>query len=173
MKGALKMANIREIVEKSYKKKGRDSNRLAIGSTVKVNTRIVEGGKERIQTFEGILIAKKGVNLDSMITVRKISAGGIGVERTFPMHSPMIESITVVKQGDSSKAKLYHLRDAFGRKAKKEAKKFASESLSSDSVDMNKEAAEIEAEKAKSKEERKAEHAAQKAADKKGGKKKP
>src|ERR1035437_2132597 len=127
MKGALKMANIREIVEKTYKKKGRDANKLAVGSTIKVNTRILEGGKERIQAFEGILIAKKGINLDSMITVRKISAGGIGVERAFPMHSPMIESITVVKQGDSTKSKLYSLRDTSGRKAKKEAKKFASD----------------------------------------------
>ena len=166
------MANIQEIVNKLYKKKGRDNSRLAVGSNLKVNTRILEGGKERIQAFEGILIAKKGTNLDSMITVRKISAGGIGVERTFPMHSPMIESITVVKQGDSTKAKLYSLRDNSVRKAKKEAKKFASDTLSLESVEINKEAVEIEAEKAKSKDERKAEHAAQKAADKKAGKKK-
>jgi len=166
------MANIQEIVNKLYKKKGRDNSRLAVGSTLKVNTRILEGGKERIQAFEGILIAKRGTELDAMITIRKISAGGIGVERTFPLHSPMIESITVLTQGDSKKAKLYHLRDAFGAKAKKEAKKFGAENLSLESVEVNKEAAEIEAEKAKSKEQRKAEHAEQKKADKKAGKKK-
>jgi hypothetical protein len=84
----------------------------------------------------------------------------------------MIESITVLSQGDSKKAKLYHLRDAFGRKAKKEAKKFGADNLTNESLEVNKEAAEIEAEKAKSKEQRKAEHAAQKAADAKAGKKK-
>jgi large subunit ribosomal protein L19 len=166
------MSNIKEIVEKLYKKKGRDIGKLAIGSTLKINTKIIEGGKERIQVFEGVLISKKGNGLDGMITVRKIGAGGIGVERTFPIHSPMIDSIIVTKQGDSKKAKLYHLRDSFGRKAKKEAKKFGAEALSADSLELNKEAAELEADRMKSKEERKAEHAAQKAKDGKGGKKK-
>jgi large subunit ribosomal protein L19 len=166
------MSNIKEIVEKLYKKKGRDTSKLAIGSTLKINTKIIEGGKERIQAFEGVLIAKKGAGLDAMITVRKIGAGGIGVERIFPIHSPMIDSILVVKQGDSKKAKLYHLRDSFGRKAKKEAKKFNTEGLTADSIEVNKEAEEIEAERMKSKEERKAEHDAQKAKEKKSGKKK-
>ncbi len=166
------MSSIKEVVEKLYKKKGRDTGKLAIGSTLKINTKIIEGGKERIQAFEGVLIARKGTGLDAMITVRKIGAGGIGVERTFPIHSPMIDSILVVKQGDSSKSKLYHLRDSFGRKAKKEAKKFGAESLNADSLEINKEAEEVENERMKSKEERKAEHAAAKAKAGKVSKKK-
>ena len=120
------MINLEEVVEKAYKKKGRNIKKMAVGSTLRVNTRIKEGGKERIQAFEGVLIAKRGRGLNEMITVRKVSYGGIGVERTFPLHSPMIESIKIMKPGETKRAKLYYLREKFGRKAKREARKFDS-----------------------------------------------
>ncbi|MCE5300607.1 MAG: 50S ribosomal protein L19 [Spirochaetia bacterium] len=166
------MKNILDAVKTAYTKKGSDIGKLAVGSVLKVNAKIKEGGKERIQAFEGILISKRGTGLGASITVRKIGAGGIGVERIFPINSPMIDSVVVVKQGDSSKAKLYHLRDAFGAKAKKEAKKFGTENMTADSLAVNQEAAALEAERQKSKEDRKAEHSREKAAAAKGGKKK-
>ncbi len=118
------MNNIMEIVTKGYLKKGRNLTKVPIGSKVKVNTKITESGKERIQTFEGIVIAKHGSGLNATFTVRKICAGGIGVEKTFPLHSPIIESIKIVKQGETRRAKLYYLREDFGRKAKREAMRF-------------------------------------------------
>ena len=118
------MSVIDTVIEKVYRKKGRKMDNLTIGSTIKVNTKIKEGGKERIQAFEGTLISKRGIGINSMFTVRKIGAGAIGVERTFPLHSPMIDSIIVVKKGEARRAKLYYLREAFGRKAKKEARRF-------------------------------------------------
>jgi len=123
------MRNIEAIVEKQYKKKGKGLKDISIGSAVKVNTRIIEGGKERIQVFEGILIAKKGTGLNEMLTVRKISYGGIGVERTFPLNSPMVESIKIVKPGEAKRAKLFYIREAFGRKARKESMRFEGEML--------------------------------------------
>jgi len=123
------MNNIKEIVEKAYRKKGRNMDRLTVGSTVRVNTKIKEGAKERIQAFEGIIIAKGGTGLGQMFTVRKISYGGVGVERTFPLHSPLVDSITVKKQGKAKRAKLFYLREAFGRKAKREVKRFDTDML--------------------------------------------
>jgi large subunit ribosomal protein L19 len=87
------------------------------GDTVKVHVRVVEGERERIQVFEGIVIRRRGSQLSETFTVRKISFG-IGVERTFPIHSPMISKIEVVTRGDVRRAKLYYLRSRVGKKAK-------------------------------------------------------
>jgi len=95
------------------------------GDTVKVHQKIKEGNKERIQTFEGIIIAKKhGKGTSSTITVRKV-VEGVGVERIFPVHSPSLSSIEVVKSAKVRRAKLYYLREAKGRKAKLKRKEFA------------------------------------------------
>jgi large subunit ribosomal protein L19 len=118
------MRNLEAIIEKQYKRKTKLPADMAIGSVLRVNSKIKESGKERVQAFEGVLIARKGRGLNEMITVRKISYGGIGVERIFPINSPGIESIKVVKTGKAKRAKLYYLREAFGRKAKKEARRF-------------------------------------------------
>ncbi len=87
------------------------------GDTVRVNVRVREGEKERIQAFEGICIARKHGGLKETITVRKVS-GGVGVERIFPLHSPMIASIDVVRQGRVRRAKLYYLRNLRGKAAR-------------------------------------------------------
>ena len=92
---------------------------FSVGDTVKVSVKVVEGTKERIQAFEGIVIAKKNGGIRETFTVRRISYG-IGVERTFPVHSPKIAGITVVKRGKVRRAKLYYLRDLTGKAAKVE-----------------------------------------------------
>ena len=94
-----------------------DLPELRIGDTVRVNVKVKEGSRERIQVFEGYLIAKKGGGLSETITVRRVSYG-IGVERTFPVHSPRIASIDVVRHGKVRRAKLYYLRDRMGKAAK-------------------------------------------------------
>ena len=85
--------------------------------TVRVNFKVIEGNKERIQAYEGIVIARKHGGLRETFTVRRISSG-IGVERTFPVHSPKIDSIVVVRQGVVRRAKLYYLRERTGKAAK-------------------------------------------------------
>lgn len=87
------------------------------GDTVRVNVRVREGDKERIQAFEGVCIAKKGGGVTETFTVRKVSSG-IGVERVFPLHSPMVESIQVVRRGRVRRAKLYYLRARKGKAAR-------------------------------------------------------
>ncbi len=87
------------------------------GDTVRVNVRVREGEKERIQAFEGVCIARKHGGIHETFTVRKIS-GGVGVERIFPLHSPMISSIEVVRQGRVRRAKLYYLRNLRGKAAR-------------------------------------------------------
>ena len=88
-----------------------------VGETVKVGYKIIEGGKERIQNFEGIVIARKNGGIQETFTVRHISYG-VGVEKTYPLHSPKIASITVVRKGKVRRAKLYYLRDLTGKAAK-------------------------------------------------------
>ena len=90
---------------------------LKVGNTVKVHVRVKEGNRERIQVFEGIIIKKQGGGVNSTFTVRKISYG-VGVEKTFLVHSPMIEKIEVVRVGKARRAKLYYLRDRVGKAAK-------------------------------------------------------
>ena len=88
-----------------------------VGDTVKVGYKIIEGGKERIQNFEGVVIAKKNGGISETFTVRHISYG-VGVEKTYPLHSPKITSITVVRKGKVRRAKLYYLRSRTGKAAK-------------------------------------------------------
>ena len=88
-----------------------------VGDTVKVGYKIIEGGKERVQNFEGVVIAKKNGGISETFTVRHISYG-VGVEKTYPLHSPKIASITVVRRGKVRRAKLTYLRDRVGKKAK-------------------------------------------------------
>ena len=87
------------------------------GDTVTVAVRIVEGDKERIQNFEGVVIARSGEGLSAIFTVRRVSFG-VGMERTFMLHSPRVEAIKVIRQGRVRRAKLYYLRDLSGRKAR-------------------------------------------------------
>jgi len=87
-----------------------------VGDTVKVYFKIVEGSKERIQVFEGLVIARKNGGIRETFTVRKISFG-VGVERTFPVHSPRVEKIEVIREGDVRRAKLYYIRDLSGKAA--------------------------------------------------------
>ena len=94
------------------------------GDTVRVYQKIKEGDKERIQAFEGLVIARKhGKGAGAMITVRKV-VEGIGVERIFPLHSPIIEKIEILKREKARRAKLYYLREAKGKRAKLKRKKF-------------------------------------------------
>ena len=90
---------------------------LKVGDTVKVHQRIKEGNRERIQVFEGIIIKKQGGGVNSTFTVRKI-AYGVGVEKTFLVHSPLVEKVEVVRVGKARRAKLYYLRDRIGKAAR-------------------------------------------------------
>ena len=94
---------------------------LRVGNTVRVHVRIKEGNKERIQVFEGIIIKKQGGGVNATFTVRRISYG-VGVEKTFLVHSPMIEKVELVRVGKSRRAKLYYLRDRVGKAAKTKEK---------------------------------------------------
>ena len=87
------------------------------GDTVKVNVKVSEGNRERIQTYEGVVISINGVTINKTITVRKLSFG-VGVERIFPIHAPIIESIEVTRKGKVRRSKLYYLRDRIGQSAK-------------------------------------------------------
>jgi large subunit ribosomal protein L19 len=87
------------------------------GDTLKVHVRVVEGTRERVQIFQGIVIRRQGGGVRETFTVRKVSFG-VGVERTFPVHTPIISKIEVVTRGDVRRAKLYYLRDLRGKKAK-------------------------------------------------------
>src|SRR5205823_8388968 len=90
---------------------------FAPGDTVKVHVRVVEGNRERIQVFQGAVIRRQGAGVRETFTVRKVSFG-VGVERTFPVHSPIIARIEMVTHGDVRRAKLYYLRDRIGKAAK-------------------------------------------------------
>ena len=90
---------------------------LHVGDTIKVHQKIKEGNRERIQIFEGIVIKKQGGGLNATFTVRRV-AYGVGVEKTFLIHSPLVEKIEVVRVGKSRRAKLYYLRDRVGKSAK-------------------------------------------------------
>ncbi len=90
---------------------------LKIGDTVKVHQRIKEGNRERIQVFEGIIIKKQGGGVNATFTVRRV-AYGVGVEKTFLVHSPMVEKVELVRVGKARRAKLYYLRDRIGKAAK-------------------------------------------------------
>lgn len=87
------------------------------GDTVRVHARIVEGSRERVQLFEGVVIKRRGEGVSATYTVRKVS-NGVGVERTFPVHSPRVEKIEVIRQGRVRRAKLYYLRALHGKAAR-------------------------------------------------------
>ena len=87
------------------------------GDTVKVHVRVIEGNRSRIQVFQGVVIRRQGGGIRETFTVRKVSFG-VGVERTFPVHTPVVEKIEVVTRGDVRRAKLYYLRDLRGKAAK-------------------------------------------------------
>ncbi|HEY7173822.1 MAG TPA: 50S ribosomal protein L19 [Micromonosporaceae bacterium] len=87
------------------------------GDTLKVHARVVEGNRSRVQIFQGVVIRRQGAGLQETFTVRKVSFG-VGVERTYPLHSPAIDRIEVVTRGDVRRAKLYYLRELRGKKAK-------------------------------------------------------
>jgi len=105
---------IRMIEEEQMRK---DLPHFRPGDTVRVHVRVVEGSRERIQVFEGVVIRKRGGGLRETFTVRRVSYG-VGVERTFPLHSPRIEKIEVVRQGAVRRAKLYYLRNLSGKAAR-------------------------------------------------------
>ncbi len=92
------------------------------GDTVKIHVRVVEGNKQRIQIFQGVVIARKGGGSRESFTVRKMS-GGVGVERVFPLHSPVIDKLEVVRRGKVRRAKLYYLRELRGKAARIEERR--------------------------------------------------
>ncbi|MEM9201697.1 MAG: 50S ribosomal protein L19 [Actinomycetota bacterium] len=92
------------------------------GDTVKVHVRVIEGNRQRTQVFEGVVIRRQGAGLRETYTVRKLSFG-VGVERTFPLHTPIVEKIEVGARGDVRRAKLYYLRDRIGKAAKVKEKR--------------------------------------------------
>jgi large subunit ribosomal protein L19 len=95
---------------------------FAPGDTLKVHVRVVEGSRERVQVFQGVVIGRQGSGIGETFTVRKVSFG-VGVERTFPVHSPMVAKVEVVTRGDVRRAKLYYLRDRVGKAAKVKEKR--------------------------------------------------
>ena len=105
-----------------------DLPRMDIGDTINVHVRIIEGAKERIQVFNGVVIKMQGSGLTATVTVRRIVANE-GVERTFPLHSPKVAKIEVKRRGDARRAKLYYLRDRVGKKRRLRDKRRGLESL--------------------------------------------
>lgn len=113
-----------ERIQRSLVKKTVPS--FEIGDTVRVHVKVVEGEKERIQVFEGVVIARKGGRNSETFTVRKISYG-VGVERIFPVHSPVVTRIDVVRRGKARRAKLYYLRERKGKTARLSDREFSGE----------------------------------------------
>jgi large subunit ribosomal protein L19 len=107
--------NPTDLVEKAYLRP--DVPDFRPGDSVKVHVRVVEGERERVQLFEGVVIRRRGSGLSETFTVRKVSFG-VGVERTFPVHSPMVAKVEVTSKGHVRRAKLYYLRARVGKKAK-------------------------------------------------------
>lgn len=97
-----------------------------VGDTVRVHAKVKEGDKERIQVFEGVVLRRKGHGVEGTFTVRKVSYG-VGVERIFPIHSPMIDKIAIVSRGKVRRARLYYLRELSGKKARIEGEMFQAE----------------------------------------------
>jgi large subunit ribosomal protein L19 len=107
--------NATDLVEQSQLRD--DVPAFGPGDTLKVHVKVTEGNRERVQVFQGVVIARRGGGVRETFTVRKLSFG-VGVERTFPLHSPIIDRIEVVTRGDVRRAKLYYLRDRVGKAAK-------------------------------------------------------
>jgi large subunit ribosomal protein L19 len=117
------------IVEAGQLKRDRDG--FVPGDTVRVQVKVVEGEKERIQAFEGVVIRRRGEGAKASFTVRRISYG-VGVERTFPVHSPRIERIQVVRRSQVRRSKLYYLRDLAGKAARLKEKRMTAVPASSE-----------------------------------------
>lgn len=113
-----------ESIERNYQKNKQDIPSFISGDTVRLEIKVREGDKERLQAFEGIVISRKNTGLRENFTVRKISYG-VGVERTFMVHSPNIASIKVLRRGNVARAKLYYLRDRVGKSSRVKDKTFA------------------------------------------------
>lgn len=109
------MKELVRLIEEPYLKK--EKIPFCVGDTVKVYTRIIEGGKERVQPYEGVVISFRGEGINKSFTIRKISQG-VGVEKTFLFHSPMIEKIKLIREGKVRRAKLYYLREKVGKETK-------------------------------------------------------
>jgi large subunit ribosomal protein L19 len=107
--------NPTDLIDREYLKEGIPE--FSPGDTVRVDVRVVEGNRERVQAFQGVVIKRQGSGARETFTVRKVSFG-VGVERTFPVHSPVVAGIEVVSRGAVRRAKLYYLRDRVGRAAK-------------------------------------------------------
>ncbi len=110
------MSNIIDTIERENMKT--DIPEFSIGDTVAVFVKIIEGKRERIQKYEGTVIARKNGGIRETFTVRRLVQGSYGVERTFPIHSPKIDHIEIVRKGDVRRAKLYYLRERTGKAAK-------------------------------------------------------
>jgi large subunit ribosomal protein L19 len=107
--------NLIDMIEREQVKK--DIVQFSPGDTVRVHVKVVEGGRERVQIFEGVVIRRRGGGLSETFTVRRVSYG-VGVERTFPLHTPKIERIEVVRRGRVRRARLYYLRKLHGKAAR-------------------------------------------------------
>jgi large subunit ribosomal protein L19 len=131
--------NAIESIEQRQLRKGLP--RFKAGDTVRVHFRVIEGSRSRVQVFEGVVIKRQGAGSRETFTVRKQSFG-VGVERTFPLHSPKIEKIEVMQIGDVSRAKLYYLREKVGKKARVRAKQYGGKVPSADVDEVAEEAPE-------------------------------
>jgi large subunit ribosomal protein L19 len=112
--------NATDLVEQSQLRE--DIPHFSPGDTLKVHVKVTEGNRERVQVFQGVVIARRGGGARETFTVRKLSFG-VGVERTFPLHSPIIDRLEIVSRGDVRRAKLYYLRDRVGKAAKVKEKR--------------------------------------------------
>ena len=106
-----------DLIKELTKSQLKEMPNVQIGDTVKVHVKVKEGARERIQVFEGTVIAKKHGGIQETFTVRRLSHG-VGVERVFPLHSPVVESVEVVREGRVRRGKLYYLRDRVGKAAR-------------------------------------------------------
>ena len=106
-----------DLIKELTKSQIKEIPAIEVGDTVKVHVKVTEGARERIQVFEGTIIAKKHGGIEETVTVRRVSYG-VGVEKVFPIHSPTIDKIEVVRHGVVRRAKLYYLRDRVGKSAK-------------------------------------------------------
>lgn len=148
--------DIMQSIAQEYKKS--DIPAFNVGDTVKVHIKIKEGSRERIQVFEGFVLKRQHGGIEETFTVRRI-ASGVGVEKTFPLHSPLIEKIEVVKKGDVRRAKLNYMRSRTGKSAKIKTKIYTEEQLAAIAkaeADAKAEAEALEAAKIKAEEEAKA-----------------
>jgi len=123
--------NKTDLVDKQYLRS--DIPPFRPGDTVKVHVRVVEAGRERVQVFQGVVIRRQGGGLQETFTVRKVSFG-VGVERTFPVHSPSIAKLEVVTRGKVRRAKLYYLRELRGKKARIRERRVGAEELQAEAL---------------------------------------